>query len=104
MAHCVERGVSWAESPKIAHDLNISESTVRRVLNIFQATGNVSKRPYPVQNAFRIITEPAKLLTLQKPGIFLQEITNEFRSTLGIEVSTSAVCKYLKKLVLLGRD
>ena len=100
----VWRGESLGHSsPKIARDLNISESiaTVRRILNIFQATGNVSKRPYPVQNAFRMITEPAKLfiihLTLQKPGIFLQEITDELRITLGIEVSTSAVCKVLKK-------
>ena len=69
---------------EIAHDLNVSESTVRRVLNIFQATGNVSKRPYPAQNTFRIITEPAILfiihLTLQKPGIFLQDIVDELRN------------------------
>lgn len=86
---------------KIAANLNIDESTVRRVLHTFTNTGSVSKRPYPVEKAFRVITEPVKLfiihLILQKPGIFLHEITNELRVILGLDVSESAVCKVIKK-------
>lgn len=61
----------------------------------------MTKRPYPVERSYRIITEPVKFfifyLVLQKPGILLREITNEIRETLGLNVSESAVCKVLKK-------
>ena len=81
----------------IAKNLSIDESTVRRVLHIFTTTGDVSKKRYPAERAFRIITEPVKLLIihliLQKPGIFLREITSELKSILVIDVSESAVCE-----------
>lgn len=86
---------------EIAGNLNIDESTVRRVIHNFASTGNVSKKPYPIEKAFRVITKPVKLfiitLLLEKPGILLREITSELEATLGLEVSESAVCKVLRK-------
>ena len=85
----------------IAINLNIDKSTVKRILNTFTTTGTVTKKPYPAENAFRIITEPVKFfifhLVLQKPGILLREITKEIKETLGITVSESAICKVLVK-------
>jgi len=61
-----------------AGNLNISKSTVDRIINTFSATGTICKQPYPTENAFRIITEPVKLfifhLALQRSGILLREI------------------------------
>ena len=42
----------------IAANLNVDESTVRRVIHTFTTTGDVSKRPYAADRAFRKITEP----------------------------------------------
>ena len=84
----------------IATNLNVDLSTIRRVLDTFSATGTVAK-VYPTENAFRKITEPVKFfivhLILEKPGIYLREITAEVRSTLGVELTESAVCKFLSK-------
>ena len=86
---------------RIAENLNIDESTVRRILNIFLNSGTVSKRPYPSEKSFRIITDAVLLfivhLLLRKPGIYLREIVSELRETLGVDTSESAVCKALKK-------
>jgi len=62
-------GLSFSQ---IANNLNISIWTVERVINIFSATGTVSKKPYPTGSAFRIINDPIKLyifhLLLQNLG------------------------------------
>ena len=86
----------------IATNLNVDLSTVRRVIDTFSATGTVAKKVYPTENAFRKITEPVKFfilhLILEKPGIYLREITAKVRSTLGVELTESAVCKFLSKI------
>ena len=86
---------------EIAGNLNIDQSTVRRVIHKFASTGTVSKRQYPAEKAFRVITKPVKVfivtLLLENPGILLREITSELEATLGLEVSESAICKVLKK-------
>ena len=55
----------------IAKNLSIDEPTVRRVLHIFTTTGDVSKKQYPAERAFKLIKEPVKLfiihLLLRKP-------------------------------------
>ena len=85
----------------IASNLSIDESTVQRIVRLFDTTGTVSKKPYPAENAFRKITETVQLficnLILQQPGVFLREITNEVSNTLGVDVSESAVFKFLGK-------
>ena len=86
----------------IATNLNVDVSTVRRTLNLFSTTGTVSKKAYPTERAFRKITEPVQLfilhLILQKPGIYLREITAEIELTLGLSLTEGAVCKFLSKI------
>jgi len=88
-------------SSQIASNLNISTSTVERIVTIFSTSGTVSKKPYPTGNAFRIINDPIKLfifhLVLQKPAILLREITQELSAVLGVNVTESAVYKVLSK-------
>ena len=82
----------------IATNLNIDVSTVRRTLDIFSATGTVSKKPYPADRAFRKINEPVQLfilhLLLQKPAIYLREITADVKCPLGLDITESAMCMY----------
>ena len=86
----------------IATNLNVDVSTVQRILEIFSATGTVSKKAYPPEWAFRKISEPVQLfildLLLQKPGIYLREITADVKCTLGLDITESAVCKFLSKV------
>ena len=78
----------------IATNLNVDLSSIRRILDIFSATGTVAKKAYPTENAFRKISEPVKFfilhLILEKPG--------GLRCTLGLELTESAVCKFLSKI------
>ena len=82
----------------IATNPNVDVSTVRGILDIFSATGTVSKKKYPTERAFRIITEPVQLfilhLVLRKPGIYLREITAEVELTLGLDLTEGAVYKF----------
>ena len=48
----------------IATNLNVDVSTVRQILDIFSATGTVSKKAYPAERAFRKISEPVQLFIL----------------------------------------
>jgi len=74
---------------------------VNRVLDLFVNTGDVCKRPYPSERAYRKINEPVQhfilFLVLERPGIYLQEIVNEVNAVLGLDVTVSAVCKFLKR-------
>ena len=47
----------------IATNFNVDLSTIRRTLNTFSAT-TVAKNAYPMENAFRKISEPVKFLLL----------------------------------------
>ena len=62
----------------------------------------MSKKAYPPQQAFRKISEPVQLfilhLLLQKPGIYLCEITADVKCTLGLYITESAACKFLSKV------
>ena len=86
----------------IALNLNIDVSTVRRVLLIFQTTGDICKRIYPSERAYRKITEPVQLyilyLILSRPGVYLREIVCDLSTVLGLDVTESAICKFLKKI------
>ena len=92
-------GVSCSE---IAINLNIDISTVKRVLHIFATTGDVCKRPYPSERAYKKINEPVQhfilYLVLGRPGIYLREIVSEVSTVLGLDITEGAVCKFLKKV------
>jgi transposase len=92
-------GISCSE---IATNLSIDISTVKRVLQIFATTGDVCKKPYPSERAYRKINEPVQhyilYLTLTRPGIYLREIVSEVSTVLGLDITESAVCKFLKRI------
>lgn len=86
---------------EIAKHLGVDASTVRRTLHLFRTTGNVQKRNYPIECAFRTITKPVQFyilgLIFDKPGIYLREIKASLLIELGVVVTESAICKFLKQ-------
>ena len=82
--------------------LCVDKSTVSRTLalSLFHSTGSL-KKDIPEGRALRKLTPPAQLLILQlclsRPGIYLQKINDELSSVLEIQVSDSAICKFLQK-------
>ena len=67
----------------------------------FKLTGNVSKKPYPMQRAARKLILLAQLLILQlvmdQPAHYLDEIQRELRRLLLIDVDISTICQFLQK-------
>ena len=82
--------------------MSIFQHAVKRVLHLFTTTGDVCKRPYHVERAYRKINEPVQhfilYLVLGRPGIYLREIVSEVSTVLGLDITDSAVCKFLKKV------
>lgn len=70
-----------------------------RTVALFKSTGQVSKRSYPADKAFRKLTDPAQLLVLHmvldKPGITLREMQNELQNMLLLDLDTSTICRFL---------
>ena len=85
---------------EVARNLCVDRSTVSRIVCLFHATGTVSKKKYPSENAFRKLTDPAQLLILHlvvnKPGIYLHEIQRELLLMLMVEVNISTICRFLQ--------
>ena len=84
-----------------AEYLGVDVSTAHRILQQFHLTGEVSKKQYPADCAYKKLNNTAQLfilhLVLARPGIYLREIVSELQTSTGIEVTESAVCKFLKK-------
>lgn len=78
-----------------------SWSTVTRTIQLFYATGSVSKKEYPKDKTFKKLTGPAQMLILNlvvtRPGIFLQEIQKELLLTLLVQVDVSTICRFLQQ-------
>ena len=76
---------------EIAANLNVNISTIKRVLHIFATKGDVCKKPYPSERAYRKINEPVQhyilYLILARPGVYLCEIVSEVSTVLGLDVS-----------------
>lgn len=85
---------------RIASNLNVDKSTVMRVLRAFQLTGHVGKKSYPTNRAYRELTASAKLfimnIVIERPGIYLKEIKKELKDFMMLDISISAICKFLK--------
>ena len=79
-------GLNFSVS-KIAANLCVDESTVHRIINKFQETGEVQKKIYPLDKAYRKLTEPAQLFILQLV----------VRTCCLPELTVSAICKFLHK-------
>ena len=80
---------------QIAKNLCVDKSTVSRTLDLFHATGEVSKKPYPKEKAHQKITAPIEQLIFQlvldRPGILLREIQSELDSQLYLDMSISGI-------------
>ena len=86
---------------QVASNLSVDESTVLRIVRLFETTGSVDKQKYPSEKSFRKITKPAEFfilhLVIDRPSIYLREIKNELQKELGVAVSESAICVFLHK-------
>lgn len=60
------------------------------------------KRIYLSERAYRKISDPVQhyilYLILSRPGIYLCEIVSELSTVLGLDITESAVCKFLRKI------
>ena len=73
-----------------------------RVTKLFAHSGTVAHKPYLRDKQFQSLTPVVELvllhIVLQKPGIYLYEIRKELIEATGVDVSTSAICRCLKKV------
>lgn len=95
---------------KIAHDiptkeiavlLGVSERTVRRILKLFNTTGDVKPKDYH-HGPMRLLGDFEQLtllrLILERPGIYLHEIQAELYSMFEVQVSVPTICKTLRHM------
>ena len=86
-------------SVKIANYLNIHRSTVDRVLQQFQSTGSLSKKSYPKEAAFKVISPACAMfilnLVVSNPAMYLHEIQAAVEEFLLIDVHISTIGHFL---------
>ena len=86
---------------KIADNLSVDPLTVQRTIEHFEETSTVSKTAYPKGHShpFKKLTEINEFLilelVLERPGIYLAEIKQEFSEQTGTEISVSTICNFL---------
>ena len=92
---------------EVSKNLCVDKSTVSRTLSLFFTSGNLKKKPYPKDKAFHKLTTPCQLLimnlVIERPGIYLCELQDELRSMLDVEVSLSAICKFVHQMDSLDK-
>ena len=85
----------------VAKNPCVDKSTVKRIVDRFKLSGNVSKKPYPTHRAARKLILPAQLLILQlvmdQPAHYLDEIQRKLKHLLLIDVDISTICRFLHK-------
>ncbi len=107
-------GKSYSE---VAASLCVDPATVSRTVSRFRQTGEVHKKSYPSDRAFRKLTPSLQFMVvhqvLMRPGILLREIPTELLEVTGADVSLATLCRFLHKtgftrqklrLVALQRD
>ena len=91
-------GLSYGD---ISNNLGISKSTSQRTVSLFLTTGNVQKKSYPTPRAYTKLTSPAKLhilhLVIEKHYLYLDEIQDNLRQTLFINISLATISRFLQK-------
>ena len=91
-------GLSYGD---ISNNLGISKSTSQRTVSLFLTSGNVQKKSYPTPRAYTKLTSPAKLhilhLVIEKPYLYLDEIQDNLRQTLFINISLATISRFLQK-------
>lgn len=87
---------------QVASNLNVGLSTVYRITSAFRESGAVSKKKYPTGVKPNVqLTNCVQLYILhyitQKPSIYLWELQLELQKSLGVDVSISSLCRFLRK-------
>lgn len=88
---------------QIAANLNVDVSTVSRVINRYEETGDVSKKRHPHGHDHHLkrLTPTDEFLILElvaeKPGIYLRELRAEIFKNTGTQISESTICTFLRK-------
>ena len=85
----------------VARNLQVDISTVKRTVKLWQRTGGVKKKPYPIEKSSRKITDILQFyildLVLSKPSIYLHEIQREVCEEFCISLDCSSICRMLHK-------
>jgi len=85
---------------EIAANFCVDQATVKRIIDLFETTGDVCKRPYPKHRLQKVLSPMAEMIVLtnvvQQPGINLREVHTQLKEY-GIEVSESTICRSLHK-------
>ena len=86
----------------VAENLNVDVSTVWRVVKLFKEFGSVDKKHYSRSELFQKLTPPLELHVLHSvlinPGIYLREIQEDLYETTDVDVSPSAICRFLHRV------
>ena len=84
-----------------SNNLGINKSTIQRTVSLFLTSGNVKKKSYPTPRSYTKLTYPAKLhilhLLIEKPFLYLDEIQDNLRETLFINISLATISRFLQK-------
>jgi len=79
----------------IAKNLGVDKSTVSRTVSLFYATGGVTKKKYPGDRHFCILTTTAQMLILnlvvKRPGVSLRELQEELLIQLMVDMDLSTI-------------
>ena len=82
-------------------ELSFKATIVRRTLDLFMLTGDVTKRPYPEQHGCKLrrLTEDDQLfilnLVLERPGIYLHKLKHELLVSKATQASMATICRFL---------
>ena len=86
---------------RIARNLNISTATAHRIYALFQSTGDVEKKRRQGRSSLGSLPDRAELyvvgLVLEKTSSYINEMCQNIKSILNIEVSSSTVCRLLRR-------
>ena len=86
------------KTPAVAQKYSVSQSWVRRLKQRRKATGSLARRPPSTGRPAILAPHEARVRELVRadPDATL----NELRQQLGVEISTGALCNYLRRLEL----
>ena len=94
-------GLNYRE---ISQNLTVSVSTVSRIVDRFECTGEVTRSVKPATEC--ILHEHAFVLmqiVLERPSVYLHELQRALAQTTGMFVSEATICRTLKHLDFPGR-
>ena len=86
---------------QIAMNLNIATSTAHQVYHKFVLTGNVQAKNHRQRPEVRTLDEHSELLVvaliLESPTMYLDEVVQEVKSLLSVDVSPPTLCRLFRR-------